>query len=164
MIVLANKWRLFFDYFLPSRLSGDTAVCVVIVHQCALWLALVGAPWKIFFRSRGFRHYIIFLGQNLTCTCLCVGLVYLSWWPFQFICSECGQTCHWRWIHIHDHTMSQCTAGNYWSLEKYVLFVLESAGLGETGVMCALTWCLLFIVAWRVESQLMPRRSRVCHF
>ena len=38
--------KIVFDYFPPSRLSGDPAVCVVIVHQCALWLALVGAPWK----------------------------------------------------------------------------------------------------------------------
>ena len=48
--------KFFCDLFPPSRLSGDPAGCVVIVHQCAFWLALVGAPCKIFVSSRGLRH------------------------------------------------------------------------------------------------------------
>ena len=83
---------------------------------------------------------VSFAGSNLTCISLCVCLVCPSKWSFHSVCSGCGQTCHWRWLHSHDCTMSQFTAGPYWALEKDVLFMLEAAGLGETGALCALMW------------------------
>ena len=44
------------------------------------------------------------------------------------------------WLHIHDRTMFLWTAGPYWALEEDVLFVLESSGPGEKGLVCEFTW------------------------
>ena len=56
MIGLTKKWNFYCDFFPPSRLIGAPAGCVVIIHQCTLWILLVGVPHKIFGRSCGLRH------------------------------------------------------------------------------------------------------------
>ena len=154
MIGLSKKWISFLWLLSPiqiewgsSRIGGDSPPMCSLICTCRRSLQNI--------RQESWTPSLVSsVGSNLTCTSLCVGIVYPSWWPFHSVCSECGKTCHWRWLHIHDRTMFQWKAGPYWALGKDVLFVLEATGLGETGVLCALTWwfpCLSF--GWGADGQ-----------
>ena len=155
MIVLANMWRIVFDNFYPSRLSGDTAGCVVIVHQYEFLNFIHRCSLQSICQESWTPSLVSLAGSNLTCTSLCLGLVYPSWGDFHSVCSGCGQTFHWRWIHIHDLTIPQWASGPYWALEKGVIFVLEAEGMGETGVLCVLKWWFPRLAfGWVADGQL----------
>ena len=117
----AQVWLIVFsiNYFAPSQIIG-----LAKKWRSFLWLlSLIYIEWGSS-RMRGYSQPMWFLtctrrrslqkfcqelwtlslvsfsGSNLTCTNLCVGLVYPSWWPFHSVCSVYGQTYHLRWLHL----------------------------------------------------------------
>ena len=154
MIGLAKKWRSFLWLLFSiqiewgsSRTRGDNPPMWFLTCTCRSYLQNI--------RQESWTPSLVsFAGSNLTYISLCVDLMYPSWWHFHSVCSGYGQTFHRRWLHINDCTMYQWTAGPYLSLEKYMLFVLEAAGLGEIGVLCALTrWFPRLEFEWEADGQ-----------